>query len=177
MHPNLPSSLSPMCSPSMGSPAMSPPTVAPSSCHTSSDPSELPWICSYTSLPASTRRAMDKQSTSIRPSSSISECTATISRTIGLICYPWQSSHTTTPHRKRPACPHFFANKGYHPALEVYPERDLALTRAHNYAVDLQALHEELKLSMTKAQRRYQRGADRCRNPPPDFKIGDKVFV
>src|SRR5467141_413509 len=71
----------------------------------------------------------------------------------------------------------FYANKGYHPALEVYPECDLTLARAHNYAVDLQALHEELKLSMTEAQKRYQRGADRRRNPPPNFTIGDKVFV
>src|SRR5882672_10200207 len=71
----------------------------------------------------------------------------------------------------------FYANKGYHPALEVYPERDLASARAHDYGVDLQALHEELKLSMTEAQKRYQRGADQRRNPPPDFKIGDKVFV
>ena len=71
----------------------------------------------------------------------------------------------------------FYANKGYHPALEVYPECDLASARAHDYAIDLQALHEELKLSMTEAQKQYQQGADRCRNPPPNFRIGDRVFV
>jgi len=35
----------------------------------------------------------------------------------------------------------FYVNKGYHPALEVYLERDLEFARAHDYAVDLQALH------------------------------------
>src|SRR5882672_12412576 len=47
----------------------------------------------------------------------------------------------------------FYAKKGYHPALEVYPERDLTSERAHDYAINLQALHEELKLSMTEAQK------------------------
>src|SRR5467141_2719071 len=32
-------------------------------------------------------------------------------------------------------------------------------------------------MSMTEAQKRYQRGADRHLNPPPDFTIGDKVFM
>src|SRR5882672_1099027 len=54
----------------------------------------------------------------------------------------------------------FYANKGYHWALEVYLERDLTSARAHDYAIDLQALHEELKLSITEAQNWYQRGAD-----------------
>src|SRR5579863_665885 len=40
----------------------------------------------------------------------------------------------------------FFANKGYHPTLEVYPERDLASVRAREYAVDLGELHENLRL-------------------------------
>src|SRR5882672_8024042 len=71
----------------------------------------------------------------------------------------------------------FYANKGYHPALEVYPEHDLASARAHDYAINLQALHEELKLSMTEAQKQYQRGADRHWNPPPEFQIGNRVFV
>ena len=47
----------------------------------------------------------------------------------------------------------FYANKGYHPALEVYPECDLTSARAHDYAITLQVLHEELKLSMTEAQK------------------------
>src|SRR5467141_3846821 len=85
-------------------------------------------------------------------------------------------AYNNTPSETTGVSP-FYANKGYHPALEVYPERDLASARAHDYAVDLQALHGELKLSMTEAQKQYQRGADRRRNPPPDFTIGDKVFV
>ena len=64
-------------------------------------------------------------------------------------------AYNSTPSEMTSISP-FYANKGYHPALEVYPEHDLALERAHDYAVDLQALHEELKLSMTKAQKQYQ---------------------
>jgi len=35
----------------------------------------------------------------------------------------------------------FFANKGYHPSISVYPERDMTSARAHDYAVDLESLH------------------------------------
>ena len=46
----------------------------------------------------------------------------------------------------------FFANKGYHPNLTVHPERDLASSRAHNFIVDLDELHQELKLAISEAQ-------------------------
>lgn len=39
----------------------------------------------------------------------------------------------------------FFANKGYHPSIMVYPERDLASTRARNFVVNLDVLHVMLK--------------------------------
>ena len=35
----------------------------------------------------------------------------------------------------------FYANKGYHLNLSVHPERDVASTRARDYAVDLDELH------------------------------------
>ncbi|KIO12138.1 hypothetical protein M404DRAFT_78797, partial [Pisolithus tinctorius Marx 270] len=53
----------------------------------------------------------------------------------------------------------FFANKGYHPNISVYPERDLTSTRARDYA------------------QRYQGLADAKRMPALDFKIGDQVYV
>ena len=38
----------------------------------------------------------------------------------------------------------FFANKGYHLNISFHPERDLASYRAHEFAVDLDDLHEHL---------------------------------
>jgi len=38
----------------------------------------------------------------------------------------------------------FFANKGYHPNISVYPERNMTSTRARDYAVDLEPLHQYL---------------------------------
>ena len=54
----------------------------------------------------------------------------------------------------------FFANKGYHPNLAVHPERDLASTRAREFAVDLGELHNALKTNIAQAQQRYQKSAD-----------------
>jgi hypothetical protein len=71
----------------------------------------------------------------------------------------------------------FFANKGYHPNLTVHPERDMASSRAREFAVDLEELHETLKLHIRDSQERYRKYADNRRMPPPDFKIGDKAFV
>ena len=71
----------------------------------------------------------------------------------------------------------FYANKGYNPAITVYPERDLASARARDFAVDLDELHSVLKSEIGRAQKRYQASADTHRLRPPDFKVGDKVFV
>ena len=71
----------------------------------------------------------------------------------------------------------FFANKGYHPTLTVHPERDMASARAREFAVDLGELHENLKVHIQQAQQRYKRGADNRRIPPPDFQVGQKVYV
>jgi hypothetical protein len=71
----------------------------------------------------------------------------------------------------------FFANKGYHPNLAIHPERDMASARARDFAVDLGELHDNLKVHIAQAQRRYQKGADNRRLTPPDFKIGEKAYV
>jgi len=39
----------------------------------------------------------------------------------------------------------FFANKGYHPSISVYPEHDMTSARARDYAVDLESLHQYLR--------------------------------
>jgi transposase InsO family protein len=71
----------------------------------------------------------------------------------------------------------FFANKGYNPAIAIHPERDLISARAHKYVTDLDELHTELRKAITLSQEQYQRSADKNRLPPPDFKVGDQVFV
>ena len=71
----------------------------------------------------------------------------------------------------------FFANKGYHPNISVYPERDMTSARAREYAVDLDSLHQYLCEEMANAQLRYQGPADAKRSPAPDFKVSDQVYV
>ena len=46
----------------------------------------------------------------------------------------------------------FFANKGYHPNITVHPERDIASSRAHDFAVDLDELQSTLKAEISVAQ-------------------------
>ena len=38
----------------------------------------------------------------------------------------------------------FFANKGYHPNITVFPERELASVKAREYVIDLEELHTKL---------------------------------
>ena len=71
----------------------------------------------------------------------------------------------------------FFANKGYHPNITVHPERDIASSRACNFAVDLNELQSTLKTEISAAQQHYQKSVDAQHFPTPDFKVGNKVFV
>jgi len=54
----------------------------------------------------------------------------------------------------------FFANKGYHPNLMVYPEQDIAFSRTCDFIVDLDKLQGILKEEIAKAQRQYQPSTD-----------------
>ena len=54
----------------------------------------------------------------------------------------------------------FFANKGYHPNITVHPERDIASSRARDFAVDLDELQSTLKAEISAAQQCYQKSAD-----------------
>jgi len=47
----------------------------------------------------------------------------------------------------------FFANKGYHPNLIVYPEQDIAFFHARDFVVNLNELQSTLKEEIAKAQR------------------------
>ena len=85
-------------------------------------------------------------------------------------------SYNNAPNETTGVSP-FFANKGYHPNITVYPERDMASARAREYAVDLGELHEVLKANIKTAQGRYQKSGDKRRLPAPEFKIGQYAFV
>ena len=71
----------------------------------------------------------------------------------------------------------FFANKGYHPNISVYPEREVTSVRARELAVDLDELHQELCTQIADVQRRYQGPADTRWAPAPEFKVGARVYV
>ena len=73
--------------------------------------------------------------------------------------------------------PPFFANKGYHPNITVHPEHNIASSRAHDFAIDLNELQSTLKAEISAAQQCYQKSTDAQRSPTPDFKVDDKVFV
>jgi len=71
----------------------------------------------------------------------------------------------------------FFANKGYHSNLSMYPERDIASFCARDFVLNLDELQDTLKEEIAKAQRQYQSSADSRRQQPPDFQVGQLVFV
>src|SRR3979490_1506825 len=71
----------------------------------------------------------------------------------------------------------FFDNKGYHPNLAIHSERDLTSSRAQDFIVDLDKLHQELCRAILATQQAYQTSADTKRLPPPDFKVGNLAFV
>jgi len=71
----------------------------------------------------------------------------------------------------------FFANKGYHPNISVYPECDMTSTRARDYTVDLKSLHQYLHEEMANTQLHYKNPADAKRTPALDFKVCNQVYV
>ena len=71
----------------------------------------------------------------------------------------------------------FFVNKGCHPNITVHPERNIAFSRAHNFAIDLDKLQSTLKSEISVAQQCYQKSANLKCSPASDFKVDDKVFV
>jgi hypothetical protein len=71
----------------------------------------------------------------------------------------------------------FFANKGYHPNLSVHMDRELTSGRAKEFVSNLDDLHTRLRQVISDTQQQYQKYADIRRSAPPNFKIGDNVFV
>ena len=56
----------------------------------------------------------------------------------------------------------FFANKGYHPNLSVYPEQDITSSHVYDFIIDLDELQGMLKEKIAKAQQQYQPSANSC---------------
>jgi hypothetical protein len=86
-------------------------------------------------------------------------------------------AYNNAPHSTTGVSP-FFANKGYNPALAIYPEREVAALHARDLAVELNELQEVLKRQITLAQETYSRNANKRRlSPPSELKEGSKVFI
>lgn len=85
-------------------------------------------------------------------------------------------AYNNAPHSAIGVSP-FFANKGYDPAIAIHPEREVAALHARDLAVELHELQEVLKRQIKLAQEDYSRYANRRRMPPPEFKLGEKVFI
>ena len=71
----------------------------------------------------------------------------------------------------------FYVNKGYHPSVTVHLEKDVALSYAKDFAVNLYKLHTYLKKQITEAQICYKETVDRKQTLAPTYKIGDKAFI
>jgi len=71
----------------------------------------------------------------------------------------------------------FCANKDYHPRLQVHSLQDLLSKNACFFADKLATVHSELKDVILEAQKCYQVPTNAHRLMPPNYQIGDQVFV
>ena len=71
----------------------------------------------------------------------------------------------------------FFANYGYHPHFAVQPIVDAQVPAAENRATLLREVHNELKKNVEAAQKEQAKYYDRRHMEPPDFKVGNKVWL
>jgi hypothetical protein len=85
-------------------------------------------------------------------------------------------AYNNAPHDSTGISP-FYANKGYNPNIAVHPERDISSLRARDLAVDIHELHAALKKQIAAAQARYSLSANSRRTPPPNYEIGQLVYV
>ena len=70
----------------------------------------------------------------------------------------------------------FFANKGYHPSLEI----DIEQSSGTTFAADLETLnkvHEHCKDELAKANEVYADNANKHQLPFPELQPGDRVWI
>ena len=84
-------------------------------------------------------------------------------------------AYNNTPHSTTQVTP-FFANKGYHPRFEIGID-DVSSYAARQHADDLTALHDYLKEQLRITIEQYTWATEHCRIPPPDFRVGSKVWL
>src|SRR5467141_3171936 len=70
----------------------------------------------------------------------------------------------------------FFANKGFHPKLEVSLEYVVS-DDAHSVASDLKELHQYLRNQIARALKQYEVHSASHRLPIPPFQVGDMVWL
>ena len=61
-------------------------------------------------------------------------------------------TYNNTPNATTGVSP-FFTNKGYNPNLSIHPERDLISAYTHDFVVDLDELHQQLRSTISDAQK------------------------
>jgi len=71
----------------------------------------------------------------------------------------------------------FFANKGYHPWLQIQTDLENLSETLRPYLAKLETVHEELKRNIVAAQNYYQGPADSKWSPALEIQIEDFVFV
>src|SRR5882724_11666284 len=84
-------------------------------------------------------------------------------------------AYNNTSHSATMVTP-FFANKGFHPKLEVSIE-PVVSEAAHQVATDLRELHMYLRNQVSRAIRQYEVHSASRRLPIPPFKVGDTVWL
>lgn len=83
-------------------------------------------------------------------------------------------AYNNAPHSSTSLSP-FFTVHGFHPRLDVTIDESATNPAAHEYGLHLAEAWEVAKKAIVVAQARYKRNADRFRNDPPPFKLGDLV--
>ena len=71
----------------------------------------------------------------------------------------------------------FFANKGFHPNLSVSVSRTFSSARAKDFAVDLDKLHQELRVHIAAAQEWTQKYANWKQLPAPEIHPRQCLFI
>ena len=84
-------------------------------------------------------------------------------------------AYNNAPHSATGVSP-FFANKAYHPTLEVGID-NVPSVAAQQYAEDLADLHEYLKEQLRITISQYEQATKNRRIPLPEFPIGSKVWL
>ena len=71
----------------------------------------------------------------------------------------------------------FYATDGYHPTLSFMTPISSTVLAAEDRIRHLQEVHKELKIMIQMAREQAKINYDKKAKMPPDFHIGDKVFL